>query len=45
VRGRLELGSFEQIEGGAQVIWNVTVEREGSPKPVCVAEFILRYYV
>jgi acyl dehydratase len=45
VRGRLQLGSFEPIEGGAQVIWNVTVEREGSAKPVCVAEFVLRYYV
>jgi acyl dehydratase len=44
VRGRLQLASFEAIEGGAQVIWNVTVEREGSAKPVCVAEFVLRYY-
>jgi acyl dehydratase len=44
VRGRLQLASCEPIEGGAQVIWNVTVEREASPKPVCVAEFVLRYY-
>jgi acyl dehydratase len=45
VRGRLQLAAFEPIEGGAQVIWHVSVEREGSPKPVCVAEFVLRYYV
>ncbi|MGZ5200031.1 MAG: MaoC family dehydratase [Telluria sp.] len=44
VRGRLQLATFEPIEGGAQAVWNVTVEREGSAKPVCVAEFVLRYY-
>jgi acyl dehydratase len=45
VRGSLRLASFEPIEGGAQVVWNVSVEREGGAKPVCVAEFVLRYYV
>jgi acyl dehydratase len=45
VRGHMVLASHEAIEGGAQVVWNVSVEREGSPKPVCVAEFVLRYYV
>jgi hypothetical protein len=24
--------------------WEVTVEREGSPKPVCIAESIARHY-
>lgn len=44
VRGRFVLQSFEPIEGGAQIVWQVTVEREGAAKPVCVAEFVLRLY-
>ncbi len=31
-------------EGGVQVIWRVTVQKEGGDKPVCVAEFITRHY-
>ncbi|HEV7833683.1 MAG TPA: MaoC family dehydratase [Caballeronia sp.] len=31
-------------EGGVQVIWRVTVQKEGGEKPVCVAEFITRHY-
>jgi acyl dehydratase len=31
-------------EGGVQVVWNVTVERQGAGRPVCVAEFITRHY-
>ena len=44
VRARLHLLSVEEFEGGAQLAWNVTVEREGSAKPVCVAEFLVRRY-
>jgi acyl dehydratase len=44
VRARLHLGSVEDIAGGAQLSWDVTVEREGSSKPVCVAEFLVRRY-
>jgi acyl dehydratase len=44
MRGRLTLLSVEDIEGGAQVIWRVTMEREGGGKPVCVAESISRRY-
>jgi acyl dehydratase len=29
---------------GVQVEWNVTLERQGSDRPVCVAEFITRHY-
>ncbi|ALF88675.1 MULTISPECIES: MaoC family dehydratase [Ralstonia solanacearum species complex] len=29
---------------GAQMIWNVTIEREGQERPVCVAESISRRY-
>jgi acyl dehydratase len=31
-------------DGGVQVIWDVTIEREGSERPACVAEFITRHY-
>lgn len=44
VRGRILLQSVEDIPGGVQVVWAVTIEREGSEKPVCVAEFIVHRY-
>lgn len=44
VRGRLSLKEVEDIEGGVQVTWLVTIEREGSDKPVCIAESIARHY-
>jgi len=44
VRGRLALKEVEDIEGGVQVTWTVTLEREGGDKPVCVAESIARRY-
>ena len=44
LRGQLHLHSVTPIEGGLQVQWNVTVEREGSDKPVCVAESLARLY-
>lgn len=46
IRGRFRLASFEEKRGGAQVVWEVTVEREGgSEKPCCTAEWLVRYYV
>jgi acyl dehydratase len=45
IRGRFTLGTVEDISGGAQATWKVTVEREGSEKPCCVAEWLVRYYV
>jgi acyl dehydratase len=45
VRGRLKLQAVEPIAGnGFQATWDVTVEREGSDKPACVAEMLVRYY-
>lgn len=45
VRGRFKLLAFESIAGGAQLVLEVTMEREGSSKPVCVAESIVRRFV
>ena len=45
LRGRIRLLSVEDIaNNGVQVILEVTVERKGSDKPVCVAESIGRRY-
>jgi acyl dehydratase len=45
LRGRFKLLAYEAIEGGAQVTVEVTMEREGSAKPVCVAESVGRRFV
>lgn len=45
VRGVFKLVGFEPLEGGAQITMEVTMEREGSGKPVCVAESLSRRYV
>jgi len=45
VRGRFTLAALEEIQGGVQATWGVTVEREGEDKPCCVAEWLVRYYV
>ena len=44
IRGRFTLANFEKLEGGVQVTWKVTVEREGGSKPVMVAEAIGRHF-
>lgn len=44
LRGHMKLLEVEDISGGAQMRWEVTMEREGSEKPVCVAESIARRY-
>jgi acyl dehydratase len=44
VRGRFKLLAFEPLEGGAQITMEVTMEREGGDKPVCVAESLARRY-
>lgn len=45
VRAAIVLAALEDEGGSAQLTLDVTVEREGSPKPVCVAEFLVRRYV
>lgn len=44
LRAHLSLQSIEAIEGGQQMCWEVKIEREGSDKPVCVAESLARCY-
>lgn len=45
VRMRAKLASVEEIPGGAQITSELTFEREGGEKPVCVAETLARVYV
>ena len=44
LRAHLTLAEATPIDGGLQIQWLVTVEREGSDKPVCVAESLARLY-
>ena len=44
VRGRFLLQAVKPFEQGADITLNATIEVEGSPKPCCAAEWIVRYY-
>jgi acyl dehydratase len=45
LRGHMKLLACQPIENnGMQMTWQVTVEREGSEKPVCIAESLTRRY-
>jgi acyl dehydratase len=49
LRGHFKLRKFQPVQPlhamrGVELIWEVTMEREGSDKPVCVAESISRRY-
>ena len=45
IRAHLKLLGYDAIDGGAQLVMQVTMERDGSDKPVCVAETVSRRYV
>jgi len=44
VRARFTLQAVEDVAGGAQITWAVTVESEGGAKPALAAEWLVRYY-
>jgi acyl dehydratase len=44
LRGHFKLLSCEPIEGGVQANVEVKIEREGSDKPVCIAETLSRRF-
>jgi acyl dehydratase len=45
LRARIRLLACSALaEGGMQLNWHVTVEKEGEPKPVCIAESVARFY-
>ena len=45
VRGRCTLLGVDAVEGGVQATWSILVERDGSVKPCCAAEWLVRYYL
>jgi acyl dehydratase len=45
VGGHFKLLRFEPLDGGAQLTYEVKMEREGSDKPVCIAESVGRRYL
>ena len=44
VRAQVTLASVTPVDGGLQVAWSITVEREQQDKPCLVAEWLVRYY-
>lgn len=44
IRLHSSLGSVEEIEGGNQITWDISVEIENHPKPALVAQWIGRTY-
>jgi len=49
LRGRFKLEQIDALSPmmgvpGAQLVWEVTIERDGSEKPVCVAQTVSRRY-
>ena len=43
VRGHLTLDKLDEVKGGKQAHWAVTIEIEGGDKPACVAQMLARY--
>jgi acyl dehydratase len=43
IRGHFRVEAVEEVDGGRQATVSATVEREGTEKPVCVAELLLRF--
>ena len=45
IRARFAPAAVEEVGGGVQITWNVTIERDGGDKPCCAAEWLMRYYL
>ena len=43
-RMHVEIAEVKQLKGGVEVVWRLTYEVEGKPKPCCVADLVFRYY-
>jgi acyl dehydratase len=44
IRARIALLELKELSDAAEATYSVTIENEGTAKPVCVAEWIVRYY-
>jgi acyl dehydratase len=45
IRARVAPAAVEEVGGTYQVIWAMTIERDGGEKPCAVIEWVVRYYV
>jgi acyl dehydratase len=45
IRARVAVQAVKELPDGVEAIYAVTIESEQSAKPVCVAEWIVRYYL
>jgi acyl dehydratase len=44
IRARVSLQSVKDLADSLEAVFSVTVEPQNSPKPCCVAEWVVRYY-
>jgi acyl dehydratase len=44
IRAGVRLVAVDSVDGGVQVVAEMTIEREGQEKPCCVAETVARFY-
>lgn len=44
IRARVALLALKELSDSVEATYSVTIEREQSEKPACVAEWIVRYY-
>jgi acyl dehydratase len=44
VRGRFSLLSVRELPDALEAVFSVAIESEGTEKPCCVAEWVVRYY-
>jgi len=44
IRARIVLQSIREVADASEAVYLITVENEGSEKPCCVAELLVRYY-
>jgi acyl dehydratase len=42
IRAHVTVSAVDEVSGGDQLVVVATIEREGTEKPVCVAELVLR---
>ena len=45
IRVRFTLQSLKEVSNALEAVWDARVEVQGSDKPCCVAEWVVRYYV
>ena len=44
IRGRFALSAFKDLGDAVELVLSATVECEGSEKPACIAEWVVRHY-